>query len=102
MPTIEFRRLPTAITASRTGNVSDPIGIADMTKMPIALHTVPTWYQLFGVNVTSIAGAHVHFSHWEMRFAPLRSAPSVIESPCLVAKNVSATVTKPENAPNGR
>lgn len=102
MPTIELSRLAKAMTARSAGRVSSLIRIADIRKTPSAEATVPIRYQRLGPSVTSTAGAHVHLSHWLMNCAPFRSDASVIDRPFFVARNVSATPTKPLIAPKGR
>jgi hypothetical protein len=102
IPTTELIKLVTAMTASSRPSVSGDIGIAAMTSMPSAEAPVESTYQRLGLREMSTSGAQIHFSHCVSRLAPLSSAPSAIDRPCCVAKNVRATLTKPPSAPNGR
>lgn len=102
MPTAELIRLAPAMIARSSPSVSGPSGTIDIASTPTAEAAVESTYHLRGVSVTSTIGAHSHFSHCVPICAPFRSAPSEIDSPCFVARNVSATVTNPVSAPNGR
>ena len=99
---MELIRLATAMIASNNHKVSGPSGRTAIEKTPSAEQLVAKMYHFLGESVTSTAGAHDHFSHCEIIWAPPRSEPSVMERPLWVARKVSATVTKPLSAPNGR
>src|SRR5207245_773343 len=101
MPTIELTRLAIAMTASSRPSVLGPSGIDAIATTPRPDIDVEMTYHFFGVSVMSTAGAHSHLSHCDRSDAPVSSAPSEIDRPWRVARNVRATEMKPLSAPNG-
>ena len=102
IPTTELMRLASAMIASRIPSVPGPSGTADIARTPNAEEVMEITYHLRGDSVMSTRGAQIHLSHCVRSCAPFRSAPSEIERPCCVARNVSVTPTKPPSAPKGR
>src|SRR5438874_325057 len=100
IPTTVLIKLARATTTSKSTRVSFPHGTADIASTPNAESAVEITYQRLGESVISTAGAQSHFSQLTSNWEPMIKEPSVIDSPCWVAKNVSATETNPPSAPN--